>query len=323
MKSDILLSYMSHLGEGRWQKLRYHFLDVAVDSGCEPERESRLLRYALEEIAFADFFLNRTGSIAASDVWRVHGPSLARIGYGTSALVCGARDPYLRRRLDSAGKRHECIVDDYMICVSQSMHFTVPRVFGSLSRLHSIAVDLEIPFIANAPDAWLSATMPLSQQLRHAVETQRMSGWELQEYDLSAQRAKPVSNWDDCTYEVGAVIEQSRQWLPSRRSVLFDGRWVDIGYREALYAGAMLRGLSILAYDSARCRLRVPIVFPLPLSFARAAVMCSGSLPSIEGANRVYCSVPHRIASVMGMLLGQWDLAHVSSSPREKGTVAP
>ena len=305
--------YLSHMGEGSWSTVRPRFQAAAgVD---EEGRRVSGLRYALEEIGFADFFVERDTSRgpSAGDGWRVCPTGLVALASGREALLCGARDPRLLQALEEAARSEGCACEMQTAAVDvtpgpPNLCFTLPRVAGTAATLATLARRLDIPFVVDASDAWLEAFPPLATTLRSAGPEELglcHSGWEMRLLKPGGRAWAGVSRLPE-NAEPGSVFEWSRPWLPRRRAVCIPTRgWVGVGDREAVYAGALVSRYWLLRYDHDTKRLFVPAAFPLPRRCARAAALCAGALPAYQNGERVYSEVPPRVAAVIGLRLGQ------------------
>lgn len=319
MNADLLMLYLSHLGEGSWAAVKSHFRAAA---GAEAEAGGRTLRYALEEMGFADFFVDHKTPQGpqSGDGWRVLPTKLMMLASGQAALLCGARDPDVLRSLQEAAQAEGCAFEMRAV-PSESPSgpcFTLPRVTGGAGGLAGVAQRLDVPLIASAPDAWLERFSPLAEALRLAPEVKLglyRPGWEMRLCRPERRTWEPISCPPDATVPAGAVLEWSRPWLPRQRAVLTPQRgWVGAGDREAVYLGALISHQHLLRYDVSTERLRVPAAFPLPRPCARAAAMCAGVPPKWQDGERVYAAVPTRLAAVIGLLLGQPSLDGIRGS---------
>src|SRR4051812_32865827 len=93
---DDLLYWMSHVGEGSWDRFRRSAQEIGSDAFRDLARP---LRIELGDLAHADFF------VAGSRHWRVRPPLLAGLGpaAGYGAVLVGARTPAsLERVVESA-----------------------------------------------------------------------------------------------------------------------------------------------------------------------------------------------------------------------------
>lgn len=315
----MLMLYMSHLGEGSWAAVKSNFLSVAAGAGAEPKEGSKALRYALQDIGFADFFLENAtpDGPRASDGWRVCPTNLRMLASGRTVLLTGARDPYLLQSLEEAAQAEGGTCEMWSASVESpsgptGLCFTLPRVSGTAAVLAAVARRLEVPLVVSSPDAWLETFLPLTDTLKLAPQEELglcRPGWEMRLCRPERRTWEGIVHMPDAQTPVGTVLEWSRPWLPRQRAVLTPQRgWVRTGDREAVYLGALISRRPLLKYDVRAKSLHVPIAFPLPWPCARAAAACAGVLPSRQDGERVYSDVPPRVAAVIGLLLGQPDL---------------
>lgn len=310
MSADLLMLYLSHLGEGSWGAVKSHFRAAA---GAEAEAGSRALRYALEEMGFADFFVDceTPHGPQPGDGWRVLPTRLMMLASGQTALLCGARDPDVLQSLQEAAQAEGCAFEMRAVPAESPSGpcFTLPRVTGGAGGLAGVARRLDVPLVVSAPDAWLERVSPLAETLRLAPPLElglHRPGWEMRLRRPERWTWEPISCPPDAALPAGSVLEWSRPWLPRQRAVLLTQRgWVCAGDREAVYIGALISHRPLLRYNVSTERLYVPAAFPLPRPCARAAAMCAGAPPQWQDGERAYAAVPARLAAVIGLLLGQ------------------
>ena len=302
---DALLLFMSHQATGGWFRLREEMQFLADIAGLDPKRAAKHTRYALEEIGFADFFTAEAG-------WSVQPSRLALLGDGGSAWLCGARDETLLAQMEQNAPRYNLHFERQRINVTDGLSFTLPRVCGKKEGIRALATHINLHLLPSGPEDWLRRFPSLQDTLKCApLATEPMQNWQYQRLQvLPFPHWEILKGWPDGTMTNGMVIQQDNGWQKLR--AVFSqkqNRWVDVGYREAPYAGAMLQNIPLVRYDRDAQHLCMPAAFPLPLACARAATACAGSLPRIEpqGQNymRVYDAVPPRIADILCLLLGQ------------------
>src|SRR5260370_31042210 len=102
MKWDLLLHWMTHMGEGSWDGFR-----DAVERVAPQDRDSdgllRRLRLQLSDLGHADFFVGGTRR------WRVAPPVLAGLAMRPeAALLCGSRTPDLTNALAAGAAAEGC-----------------------------------------------------------------------------------------------------------------------------------------------------------------------------------------------------------------------
>src|SRR5437588_448192 len=93
MTWDLLLYWMTQLGEGSWEAFRDAVKGLAP-SDRDTDALVRRLRLQLSDLGHADFFLG------GSRRWRVAAPVLAGLAMRTdAAILCGGRTPHLTNAL--------------------------------------------------------------------------------------------------------------------------------------------------------------------------------------------------------------------------------
>ena len=125
MNWDVLLHWMTHLGEGSWEA----FKDAVTRLGPEdadPDNLVIALRFHLSDLAHVDFF---TGG---SRRWRVLRPVLAGLAQSDAAILTGGRTPSLHEALARASDGAGCV----MSLESSDRRQTTLRITGATSALH-------------------------------------------------------------------------------------------------------------------------------------------------------------------------------------------
>ncbi len=289
MNSDVLLYWMTHLGEGTWDAFRSAVRKLA-GADADVANICRKLRIALSDLGYADFFVDD------SRRWQVLPPALAGLATPSEAAVLtGGRTPKLSARLAEAAAARGCRI----LAEGGENQPEVVRVEGPPNVLASAAADAAIPYIENLARTLSASIRPIPSQLETAPVEAAPANWSVRTFDLESLR------WVDGLRSRSACEFRSRYgprrfYLHTRR-----GRLLRLPKRASVYAAAMLREVTLAVYDAATATLSVPVSAPLPESYARAACLCTGA-PAMSNQGRLlYRGVPPDVAAVLLVAAGQ------------------
>ena len=289
MDCDLLLSWMSSLGEGSWNAFRRSIQAVA-EADSDVGATSRLLRISFSDLGYADFF------IAGSQTWRVLRPGIGGLPMQRATwLIWGARTGGLMNSVTAALKDYggRLIRDEVVNRPSKV------RVQGPEEAIAAIASDLGLIYCSNIATYMCQALDPITTQLESGRYESQPINWRVKSLELKSKQ------WVD-----GLLPRSACEFSPTYgRPVYFlhtrKGKLVRMGKREAVYAAAALRGVRLICYEPQTHRLSTPIETPLPEAFARAACLCSGDTAQLINNRLCYDEVPSDIASLLMVAAGQ------------------
>lgn len=289
MTWDLLLQWMTHLGEGSWEGFR-----DAIERLAPDDQDSggllRRLRLELSDMGHADFFVEGTRR------WRVVPPVLAGLAMRHEvAVLCGGRTPQLRAALAAAAEAEGCLLS-----VEESADGpTVVGIAGDPAAIARAASRAALRFVPNYASALCRRLTPVYQLLERAPEESPPTNWLLKCFDFASmslvEQLLPNAACE-CTPRRGLP----RWYVHTRR-----GRLRPLPKREAIYAAAMLRHMTLLRYDAAARRLFVPVKAQLPELFSRAACLCAGRRGRVEANAVVFEEVPPATAAALCVAAGQ------------------
>jgi hypothetical protein len=289
MNFDVLLYWMTHLGEGSWGSFRKAVCELASEQ-AESSDLYRNLRLHFSELGHVDFFANK------SQKWRVRSPILGGlIDQPEITLLCGGRTPKLLAMIEKASAENHC---EFLVIPSNDSPSQV-QVKGSEKALQAVANSTEIQFVPNLAKTLVGSLISIDQQLDKATEEPVPHNWLVRSFDLNQQ--KWVNNLlPDTAHEYSTNYGQCRYFVTTSKA-----RLVSMSKRESIYAAAMLRCISLARYHSDINTLTVPSTAPLPENFSRIACLSSGNPSRYENGNLVYERVPPSIAALLFVLTGQ------------------
>ncbi len=288
MSSDLLLYWMSHLGEGSWAGFRRAVAQLAQDS-ADHAGLARRRRVALSDLGHAEFFVNDTQR------WHALPSILAGLPCGSAAVFIGSRTPDLSSSLKSIARAAGCSLQD-----AKSVD-TPERIVvkGRPLDLQGIAQEAGISFMPQAASELVGSVESVATQLKSAQSEQQPFNWDVESFDLSTLAwVKMLLPHSACRFT--PRYGPPKYLLHQRRS-----RFLKLPKRDAVYTSAMIQGVTLIRYDAAACELTVPIAAPLPEKLARIACLCSGLQPNIQDGDLIYGDVPFEIAAAVLIASGQ------------------
>lgn len=294
MKWDVLLHWMTHLGEGSWSSFRAavaKLADADVDEIC------RRLRVAFSDLGHADFF------VEDSQRWRVLPPVLAGLPPPAQAAVLtgGCTPPLMAAVLEAAAVRG-CRA----AAANGGGQPGLLRLEGSKEALQAAASAAGISYVENYAASLTASIKPVALQLDNARVEEPPPNWTAHSFDLdSLTWVEGLRRRSAC--ELRPRYGRSRFYFHKKGGHLLRLERREGGKRDVVYAAAMIRQVRLAVYDPATEVLSVPKSAPLPELYARVACLCAGA-PAAFNENEgrlMYRNVPHAIAAVLLVAAGQ------------------
>lgn len=288
MDVDLLLAWMTHIGESSWARFRSAAEELSGRDTDLPVL-CRKLRIGLSDLGFADFFVHSTQQ------WRVLPPVLGGISEQDTAVLSGSRTPTLIESLKVLAAMHDC-----KICMEKPQgHPTLIHVVGSMDHLVEVADQIGVSFEPNLSVALTRVLTPIPARLKNAPQEPAPLNWEVRSFDFKS------ATWVDellpnSACEFTPTYGRPKYFIHRKR-----GRLLRISKRESLYAAAMLNGIRLIEYDASDRRLKVPLFAPLPELYSRAACLCSGRPADVKNGRITYGRVPPDLAAVVTVAAGQ------------------
>lgn len=289
MNCDMLLTWMTHIGEGSWVSFRKAVEEIA-DSDSNLHNLFRKLRISLSDLEFADFFINDTQR------WRMLPPVLGGLAVQeNTAALYGSRTPHLAQKLKNAAETHGCRFETEKL---QNCP-TLIRVVGTRENIVAIANQIKVSFEPNNARKVAREVPPISHILETATEEPKPRNWKVRSFDFNK------SAWVDgllpnTACEFTPTYGYPKYFVHKKR-----GRLLRIPKRESFYAAAMLKGIRLIEYEFNVLKLSTPLFAPLPELYARAACLCSGRPAEILNGRIVYSDITPEIAALLIVSAGQ------------------
>lgn len=289
MDCEMLLSWMTHIGEGSWAKFRSSVEELTGSDAALPD-VSRRLRVNLSDLGFADFFIEGTQR------WRVLPTvigGLAAQDYG--AVFCGGRTPRVLDSLEKAARMSGCGFERVELPECPRML----RVTGLVDDLSHLATEIDAAYVPNLALRVLQEASAIPEQMETASVEPEPLNWKVKSFNFNS------GNWED-----GLRVNSACEYTPTYGHPKYfvhrkRKRLLRLSKRESLYAAAMLNGVRLAKYDVELMRLTAPVYAPLPELYSRAACLCSGRRAQVVDGNINYDGVPPDIAAIVLVAAGQ------------------
>lgn len=289
MNWDVLLHWMTHLGEGSWEGFKDALARLAPQN--EELRDLVVgLRLHLSDMGHAEFF------VGGSRRWRVLAPVVAGLAARPGAAVlCGGRTPQSTGALAAAAEAAGCLVSSE----DSPDGPTTVRVEGEPAALARVASALGVRFVSNYAAALCRQLMPVYDLFERAPVESAPTNWSLRSFDFDSmslvEGLRPKS-----ACELSPRMGLPRWYVHTRR-----GKLRPMPKREAIYTAAMLQRVTLLRYDGESRRLTAPLKVPPPELYSRVACLCAGRRGRVECGLIVFEEVPSAIAAVLCVAVGQ------------------
>jgi hypothetical protein len=291
---NMLLYWMSNVGEGSWDRFRSVVAELATHRQDQDLSQlSRTLRVRLSDFGHVNFFIGDTSR------WETLPPMAAGLaGPISTALLIGARTPTLLGDVQAAAARHGVEIAREALDDSPALI----RLAGAPDALNACAVAAGIDYVNDYAQRLAGALTPIPSRLdRSRRETDRAPiNWVPRSFNLQTRE------WVDGALPNSACefmprYGRARYFVSNRRR-----RLIEIaGRRDAIYAAAYAQGVGLAEYELATRTLSVPLTAPLPEAYARVACLCSGRRGDVAHGRIAYPGVPPEIGAVLLTALGQ------------------
>lgn len=289
MNWDVLLHWMTHLGEGSWDGYKEAVAKLAPRDEDVYDLQVRL-RWHLSDMGHAGFFVD------GSRRWRMFPPILAGLsGAPGAAVLCGGRTPQLSGAVAAAAQTAGCLFTSEETADAP----TTIRVVGAPADMPRAAAGGGIRFVSDYAQVLCRNVVPVYDLLERAAEQSVPTNWSVKSFDFDSvslvDGLRPNSACE-CSPRRGLP----RWYVHTRR-----GRLRPMPKREAVYAAAMLQQLTLLRYDFESHCLTAPATVPPPEPYCRAACLCVGRRGHVDGGLIVFEEVPPAVAGVLCVAAGQ------------------
>lgn len=247
----------------------------------------------LDQLAMVDFKLDDNFQISS---WEVTPTCIVSCGYnGRDKVITGFVSKSI---LESISK---LIASGKVVGHQKEENFTLPRIIGaSEGDLQKVSTELNIPYATNSTLDILKLLPPIVS-LVQLLPTKAVPGFEF------AERYFPNSNvWlNTMNIERAGGYKLKNDY----RSIYIVRTEDDLSDNSARFASfeftkhyqAALQGTPLMAYDSNKQHLIVPLGANLPGLYGRACVLASGRLPNRDttGRHLIYTNIEMKVARLI------------------------
>ncbi|KAF5066017.1 hypothetical protein DSECCO2_268160 [anaerobic digester metagenome] len=331
--SDGLLMAIASVGEMSLSKFDEAFTEICLKGApSETADEFKNIRRKavrlLDALGVCEFDFGRNKVFSCP-------PALVLLPGGGAyrAVMTGVRSPKIMEKVTAFVREHK----DVLAMTQEAQGITVlTREYGPLP-----AATLPSAVIFESLDKDVLAEMAHIGHIKASIDVP--AAWGLASFSVGLHDYREHLSWDLCRsgeptwvksrfspellkFTRGSPDEQSEGLVEYIDPVTYERRhWFWDGDRAAVvdrdwgrYLTASRAGRRVLVYDDRRQLLAVPASLPLPRFLARAATLCSGTVPTTanlggEGAGDVppyfpvdiYAGVPPEYMSLIASKLGQ------------------
>ena len=289
MSCDLLLYWMTHQGEGSWAGFRRAVSELAPNAS-DQNSLARRLRVALSDLGHVDFFVER------SQRWLALPPMLAGAAMRDSmAVLCGSRTPQLITSLQSAAGACGC----RLLIMGSPEGPSCVELRGLPADIQEAGNRTQIRFLPKTSAHLLGVVDSIADEIENAQHDERPFNWDAESFDLRSR------TWVEGVQPNSACRFSPRYGASKFLLHLRRGIFLQLPKRDAVYASAMIRGVSLLDYDLGAGVIKAPVAAPMPEKLARIACLCTGAQPRIDSGILEYSGVPFDIASGLLVAAGQ------------------
>ncbi len=306
MNGELLLHWMSSMGEGGWPAFRRAVENLLLDEARQTvpltgstEATNEVdagevctgLRYRLVELGHVAFDSSRR--------WRVEPPRLLGFEHQPNRwYLAGARSPLLLARLRAACAETECTLESEEW--PHGLWLGLPLrwwVLGPRDAVARVADAAGIKLLSDGFSRFRRGATGVRKQWENAPHGEPMHGWATRSFDLHA-RQWVESTLPDTVQEYSSGYDAL--WL-----VEHGGTQRRLPKREAVYAAAALRHHVLARYDPEARAVSVPIGAPLPEACAQLLCLTAGRPSRASQGFVFYDGVPPIAAALVFEAVGQ------------------
>ena len=295
MNANLLLYWMSHLGEGSWPRFTDGIKEIAGDE--DQERLRKILRINLSDSGHVDFSRDTRR-------WKVRRPVLAGLAAKQDiAMLCGGRTPALIQSLRDAANKAGCAILEDAIpeCPSRIL------VRGSRRSLLEVESLTGVQFIPDFSFHALASAAPVPKTYQEAKQEKGTLNWRVSVFDFDTLRWISFSERLSAHEAIPshAALELKSDYEAKYCVTDEQGTPRRLPRREAVYAAASLRRRTLIRYAGQQRLLSTPLQAPLPEPYTRSCCLSSGENAKIDAGRLVYNGIPPALAATVITLAGQ------------------
>ena len=289
MNCDLLLTWMTHLGQGSWMGFRRAAEEMA-SGDRDPLVLSRRLRVEFSNLGFTDFFVDGTKR------WRMLPPVLGGLAAQEhAAVLSGGRTPALVEALRKATEEHGGRFEEETRLGCP----TAIRVVGEERLIASISSQIGVAYEPENGRRLAEDVPIILCVLKAAGQEPAPLNWKARCFDFG------VHAWVD-----GLLPNTACEFTPMHGPAKYylrrkSGKLFRMPKRESVYAAAMLKGVRLIDYEPGAMKLSTPLFAPMPTLYARAACLCACRPAQTMNGRLVYFEVTPEVAALLMVAAGQ------------------
>jgi hypothetical protein len=285
---DLLLTYLSALGAGSWQRYKTAALSTALQHYAPSPVPSWLPSVVAENftaLGHAEFAFD-------TDLdWCVTAPALAGLP-ARGAVLCGRRTPDLLAMLADEAARTGL----WMRASPQELAPAGIILTGAAAAIEEVAASLGLAYLPDAARRLIGCLPTLASLHAAGRVVSPPIGYEI------AYFRTDTLEWQSVAQVAAEGAYQFATYRPEYRTY-FGGVSRKTDRNTAVHTALARAGRSVAHYDAARFTLTLPAIARLPSLYARVLVLCSGCLPSYRQRTLHYGQIPPEVAQTILRLL--------------------
>ena len=289
MNCDLLLSWMTQVGEGTWTNFRKTIKEI-MDIDGDLLKLSRTLRINFSDHGFADFFINDTQR------WRILPPTLGGLAVQENKVALyGGRTPSLVNELRRASEVQGCRFEEEDLKNRPKLI----HVLGNKKEIQAVANQIEVPYKLNVSREIAEKVLPIPHIWKTAREEPAPRNWEAHTFNFKTNKwLNGLPPNSPCRFS--PTYGNPKYFVHKKNGKLFK-----ISKRESFYVAAMLKRIHLIEYNSETMKLSTPLAAPMPELYTRAACLCSCQPAEIHDGRIIYSNVPLEVAALLIVAAGQ------------------
>lgn len=279
MNDNLLLAYLSELGQGKWPQFR-QALDYLAEENDELYRSVKARQLsALGHVEFA---------FEGDLHWAVCEPTIAWLSRDDQlkGVLCGQRSQRLLDDLADWCERFDC----ELACVSQKEG---PDVISILSPTNDVGEQLaqkvSLRSQLDAAERLAEILPDITSHLSLCSNEPAPRGYKTERYETDQGR------WLEVDSDIGPGFYRYIHYQREYRLKINGTTWKTPPYI-GIFPWLQHEKRIVFTYDPKERTLRGPANVILPPLFARAVTLCSGLLPRFERNHHIYVEVPGGVA---------------------------
>jgi hypothetical protein len=297
MDYNLLLTYLTEIGGGRWE----HFKNACQTLAQTIDEEDRgtmiwnIAQRNLSRLGHVEFQFDERF------IWRVAPPALVSVPQKDElrVILCGARNlPFIDRVREASGalgkelRIHSQPEGPDVVIVNDCSPLDARR----------LAEELDILWTDRAVACLFACLPSLDEMLEICQEDNPPIGWRVEGFDVDSFKWEQASQTSDAW-----LYRYSSTWQPTEYRLKINGRILKVPPFVGIYHVIRSAGKQAIFYDSQKRILSVKAAAKTPELYERAATLCSGFLPVFEPSTLCdkFRDVPRKYAEVVAVKLSQ------------------